>query len=208
MDVGAPEGMGDLQRHRSIFAFRSLRAKFLLVVVPLVLLSTLIVFGLFELNAQREGQERLQNKLEKMVAIQCAVVAESLWNVADSQIKLILEALATDPDVSGAAVYDDIDILVGDRNLPAEPSDPRDPDGDGVVTVIDTRFCVTQCKNYSCAPDPDPPGGTSGETSETGETGGTWSARNACGLGFELALLLAPVMALRARRRAGKVGGC
>ena len=96
-----------------LFALRSLRAKFLVVVVPLVLLSTLTVFGLFELNAQREAEQRLRDKLEKLVAIQSAVVAESLWNVADEQIKLILEALATDPDVSGAAVYDDLDILVG-----------------------------------------------------------------------------------------------
>jgi signal transduction histidine kinase/DNA-binding response OmpR family regulator len=95
-----------------LFAFRSLRAKFLIVVVPLVLLSTLIVFGLFELNAQREAHQRLEDKLEKLVAIQSAVVAESLWNVADEQIKLILVALATDPDVAGAAVYDDLDILV------------------------------------------------------------------------------------------------
>ena len=104
--------MSQLKAHKGFFVFRSLRAKFLAVVVPLVLLSTLIAFGLFELNAQREAQERLENKLEKMVAIQSAVVAESLWNVADEQIKLILEALATDTDVSAAAVYDDLDILV------------------------------------------------------------------------------------------------
>jgi signal transduction histidine kinase/DNA-binding response OmpR family regulator len=100
-------------KRSSPLAFRSLRAKFLVVVVPLVLLSTLIVFGLFELNAQREAQQRLEGKLQKLVEIQSAVVAESLWNVADEQIKLILKALATDPDVSGAAVYDDLDILVG-----------------------------------------------------------------------------------------------
>ncbi|MEM7221861.1 MAG: response regulator [Pseudomonadota bacterium] len=98
---------------RGFFAFRSLRAKFLAVVVPLVLLSTVIVFGLFELNAQRAAKLRLQDKLDDLVTIQSAVVAESLWNVADEQIKLILAALATDPDVKGAAVYDDLDILVG-----------------------------------------------------------------------------------------------
>jgi signal transduction histidine kinase/DNA-binding response OmpR family regulator/uncharacterized membrane protein affecting hemolysin expression len=105
--------MNDLRKPPRISAFRSLRAKFLVVVVPMVLLSTVIVFGLFELNAQREAKLRLHDKLDKLVAIQSAVVAESLWNVADEQIKLILAALATDPDVSGAAVYDDLDILVG-----------------------------------------------------------------------------------------------
>jgi signal transduction histidine kinase len=105
--------MGEHKKRSGVFAFRSLRAKFLIVVVPLVLLSTLIVFGLFELNAQRDAHQRLADKLDKLVAIQSAVVAESLWNVADEQIKLILVALATDPDVSAAAVYDDLDILVG-----------------------------------------------------------------------------------------------
>ncbi|UWQ32196.1 response regulator [Leisingera sp. M527] len=94
------------------FYFRSLRAKFLAVVTPLVLISTIFVFGLFEFNAQREAEDRLNDKLEKLVAIQSAVVAESMWNVADEQIKLILKALAIDPDISGAAVYDDQDILV------------------------------------------------------------------------------------------------
>ncbi|WP_164982676.1 response regulator [Leisingera sp. NJS204] len=101
-----------MKQKPGIFSFRSIRAKFLAVVTPLVLASTVIVFGLFEFNAQREAEDRLNNKLEKLVAIQSAVVAESMWNVADEQIKLILKALAIDPDISGAAVYDDQDILV------------------------------------------------------------------------------------------------
>ena len=105
--------MGNLGQSGGFFAFRSLRAKFLVVVVPLVLLSTVIVFGLFELAAQREAKLRLQDKLDALVTIQSAVLAESLWNVADGQIKLILAALANDSDVKGAAVYDDLDILVG-----------------------------------------------------------------------------------------------
>ncbi len=95
-----------------IFAFRSLRAKFLAVMTPLVLASTVIVFGIFEFSARQEAEQRLRDKLEKLVAIQSAVVAESMWNVADEQIKLILAALAIDPDILGAAVYDDQDILV------------------------------------------------------------------------------------------------
>jgi signal transduction histidine kinase/DNA-binding response OmpR family regulator/uncharacterized membrane protein affecting hemolysin expression len=78
----------------------------------MVLASTVIVFGIFELSAQREAEKRLHDKLEKLVTIQSAVVAESMWNVADEQIKLILAALAIDPDILGVAVYDDQDILV------------------------------------------------------------------------------------------------
>ena len=80
-------------RESSFLSFNSIRAKFLAFVVPLVLLSTIAVFGLFEFNARRDANLMLQDKLDKLVAIQSAVVAESLWNVADEQIKLILAAL-------------------------------------------------------------------------------------------------------------------
>ncbi len=92
--------------------FGSVQSKFLLYVVPMVLVSTLLVFGLFEWNARRAAEQELQVKLDKLVEIQSAVVAESLWNVADEQIKLILAALHTDPDVVAAAVYDERDRLV------------------------------------------------------------------------------------------------
>ncbi len=100
-------------RESGFLSFNSIRAKFLALVVPLVLLSTIVVFGLFEFNARRDADLTLQNKLNELVAIQSAVVAESLWNVADEQIKLILAALAIDPDVESAVVYDEQDQLVG-----------------------------------------------------------------------------------------------
>jgi signal transduction histidine kinase len=96
-----------------LFALRTLRAKFLVLIIPLVLICTMIVFGLFELNARREANLRLQDKLDKLVEIQSSVVAESLWNVADEQTKLILAALAIDPDIKGAVVFDEIDHPVG-----------------------------------------------------------------------------------------------
>lgn len=93
---------------------RSVQSKFLLYVVPLVVVSTVVVFGLFEWNARRSAEQQLQVKLERLVEIQSAVVAESLWNVADEQIKLILTALLTDSDVLAAAVYDERERLVAE----------------------------------------------------------------------------------------------
>ncbi len=93
---------------------RSVQTKFLLYVVPLVLISTVMVFGLFEWSARRTAEQQLQIKLERLVDIQSAVVAESLWNVANDQIKLILTALLTDSDVLAAAVYDDRDRLIAE----------------------------------------------------------------------------------------------
>ena len=100
-------------RESSFLSFNSIQAKFLAFVVPLVLLSTIAVFGLFEFNARRDANLMLQDKLDKLVAIQSAVVAKSLWNFADEQIKLILAALAIDPDIESAAVYNEQDQLVG-----------------------------------------------------------------------------------------------
>ena len=93
---------------------RSVQTKFLLYVVPLVLVSTIVVFGLFEWNSRQSAEQQLQSKLEKLVEIQSAVVAESLWNVADEQIKLILTALLTDSDVLAAAVYDEHERIVAE----------------------------------------------------------------------------------------------
>lgn len=92
--------------------FKSIQSKFLAYVVPLVLLSTVIAFGLFEFNARRSAEKQLRAKLEELIDIQRQVVAESLWNVADEQITLTLKALLTDADVEVAAVYDERDQLV------------------------------------------------------------------------------------------------
>ncbi len=111
--IGISIGVQNMIREFGFLSFNSIRAKFLALVVPLVLLSTITVFGLFELDARRDANLELQDKLDKLVTIQSAVVAESLWNVADEQIKLSLAALAIDPDVESAAVYDELDQLVG-----------------------------------------------------------------------------------------------
>ncbi len=112
-----------MTRTLDFVSFRTIRAKFLAFVVPLVLLSTVVVFGLFEFNARRDATQGLQDKLNELVAIQSAVVTESLWNVADQQIKLILAALAVDPDVLGTAVYDDSGQLIGSTGSVEEIED-------------------------------------------------------------------------------------
>ncbi len=94
------------------FALRSLRAKFLALIVPLVLLSTVIVFGISELAARRDANKKLHAKLDEVVEIQSAVLSEPLWNVANEQVKLILDAIAIDPDILGAIVYDESNNLI------------------------------------------------------------------------------------------------
>ncbi len=133
---------------------RSVQGKFLLYVVPLVLASTVAVFGLFEWNARHSAQAQLRVKLDKLVEIQSAVLAESLWNVADKQIKLILAALLTDTDVLAAAVYDEHDRLVagvGDASQLAtarysEKQDILYDAGDRKVRIGTLRVALTDAR--------------------------------------------------------------
>lgn len=54
----------------------------------------------------------------------------------------------TDSDVDRL----DIMAILAARNQPASgPNDPRDADGDGVITVLDARTCVAQCDLPRCA---------------------------------------------------------
>ncbi len=94
------------------YSFRTVRAKFLAVMVPLVLLSTVIVFGISELTARREANQKLYEKLDQLIEIQTAVLSESLWNVGYKQIELNLAAIAIDTDVLGAIVYDESSKVV------------------------------------------------------------------------------------------------
>ncbi|WP_424965227.1 response regulator [Dinoroseobacter sp. S375] len=101
---GAPlDGAPKPERGR----FTSIRAKLLAFVIPLVLISTFAVFSIFEYMARQAASEQLSLKLDRTVEIQGAVLAESIWNVADEQIGLILDALITDSDVIGAIVFDE-----------------------------------------------------------------------------------------------------
>ena len=83
-------------------------------IVPLVLISTVMVFGLFLWNARRSAEEQLQTKLEKPIDIQRAVLAKSPWNVAYQRLKRILSARLTDPDVLAGADYEEGDRLVAE----------------------------------------------------------------------------------------------
>ncbi len=110
-----------------ILSFRTIRAKFLALVLPFVFVATIVVFGLFEVNARREAQQNLIKKLDELVDIQSAILAGSLWRSRairrfrpstmppknDEQIELILVALAIDPDLRGAAVFDEYGRLLG-----------------------------------------------------------------------------------------------
>ena len=95
-------------------SFRSLQAKFLAITIPLVLLSTIALFVVIQLNAQRAANRDLNNKLQEVVAIQSASLAGPLWNVDEKQVSLILAAMVIDPEILGAVVYDETGSVVAE----------------------------------------------------------------------------------------------
>jgi hypothetical protein len=63
------------------------------------------------------------------------------------------EPLICDVDLDGRIDRNDINLIFAARNTPATgPDDPRDADGDGVITVNDARICTLLCTNPNCAP--------------------------------------------------------
>lgn len=94
------------------FAFRSLQTKFLVVAVPLVLLSTIALFTFIQLNSYQTAIADLRAKLDAITTIQSTSLAGPLWDVNEEQVSLMLVAMTTDPDLLGAIVYDETDSVV------------------------------------------------------------------------------------------------
>lgn len=62
--------------------------------------------------------------------------------------------LPCDVDLDGAIDAADVALVFGDRGMAARASDPRDPDHDGVVTVLDVSTCSRSCTHTDCAEAP------------------------------------------------------
>jgi Tol biopolymer transport system component len=92
-----------------------------------------------------------------------------------------------DVDSNGQIDRFDVDVIFGDRGAAARSSDPRDADGDGQISVLDSSLCRAQCTYASCRPSP---------------------PTSTCGFGAELVPILGVFEAMRRgvtrRRRARK----
>lgn len=57
-----------------------------------------------------------------------------------------------DVDGDGDIDRNDVNAIFAARNTRAAAGDPRDANGDGLITINDGRQCVLQCTNPNCAP--------------------------------------------------------
>jgi len=82
---------------------------------------------------------------------------DSGWNdgcsgLIEQTITFGEEEMAGDLDGDVDVDYDDLDIILEARNTPASgPDDPRDLDGDGMITGLDARKLVLLCTRPRCA---------------------------------------------------------
>ena len=104
--VGEP--VGESAWTKLFPSLRTLQARFLAVNVPLILLSLLTVFGLFEYYTYRVSINELQNRISDMARSQSEVIAESLWHLDHERINVILKAIMVDRDVVAASVDDEL----------------------------------------------------------------------------------------------------
>ena len=136
------------------FAPRTVQAKFLAISISLAFLIAVMLFAVFEVNARRQRHRALVDKLDWLVKSQSAVLAESVWNLDDNRIALILAAISGDRDLAGATVYDvDGEVLgavgaVGalDDELTAEVAIISDLDTGSRETI--GRLVVTLTDEY------------------------------------------------------------
>jgi hypothetical protein len=60
--------------------------------------------------------------------------------------------MACDADGDGDIDSNDLNLIAAARNqLAKDADDPRDPDRDGRITVIDLRICSLKCTRPNCA---------------------------------------------------------
>ena len=84
---------------------RSVRAKFLLINVPLVVIASLIAFSVFEYYNYRQQMADLAEKKTRLLQSQVEILAPALWAQERPRVQHILSVLVTDPDVVGARVH-------------------------------------------------------------------------------------------------------
>lgn len=107
---------------------------------------------------------------------------------------LVVGTTASSPaprcDVNADLFIDQADvnaILLARGQTASGPSDPRDADGNGAISILDSRACALQCNNPGCAP----------------------QAGSSCGLlGVEALVALVPWLWLQMRRRGYRSRRC
>jgi len=75
--------------------------------MPLMLMSTIVFFTIFNIEANRTARTDLEKRMDKVAQIQASSISGPVWFVNFRQLELILKAMSNDPDFLGALVLDE-----------------------------------------------------------------------------------------------------
>ena len=91
----------------SIFQnIRTLRIKFLTIILPPVIICFLIFSIVIDFLTYRDMEIQLDTETRKIADLQSKALALPLWNYLDQNVKQTLETLLMNPDVIKAVVRD------------------------------------------------------------------------------------------------------
>ena len=85
----------------------SVQAKFLFISIPLILISTVLLFGVFEWYTYRNAQQALDEELNNILVTQSEALALPVWNYDQKQVELTLSAMRTNPNVVAVRLLDE-----------------------------------------------------------------------------------------------------
>lgn len=105
-----------------------------------------------ELNPELRQLQLVEGEL-RWVLLASEVAGESLCGEERAGSLGLFAPFSRNCDINGDTVVDrrDIDAIRIRRNTRAGPSEPRDVDGDGLVSVRDMRVCTLRCTYERCA---------------------------------------------------------
>ena len=116
---GTPKESLHPERSNVLPGLQTLQSQFLAVYLPLVVLAVVLVLGTFGVYANKSAEDALHKRIDKMVTSQSDVIADPLRYRDHERIQVILDAILVHDDVTGVAVYDELQknlTAIGDAN--------------------------------------------------------------------------------------------
>lgn len=95
----------------------SVQRKYLRILIPAVILAVILPISVYEYDIDKRVTHDLEQRLSTILGAQSDLLSQPMWNLDGARIQATLDVLLTDPDVRGAAIYDEFGDLfasVGD----------------------------------------------------------------------------------------------
>ena len=104
----------------------------------------MVTFDISAISPQPDGEQT--NWANVILRAEGPTLCEAAFDVDITPSKVC------DVDWDGDIDRNDVNAIFAARNTRAAAGDPRDANGDGLITINDGRQCVLQCTNPKCAP--------------------------------------------------------